>query len=184
MSPALLTEVRHPSLLLAITLGVGLIGLGGVNLVFLTVSPKLITVLPMLPDPIPYFKLKSLLLQQRFFHLASCFLIAFSSLSDFQPNCAIDWFVGLGLFLPFFAAQESDFFVSTFLYLQLFVVLYVVHVHPCFLQRLQCFFLVQAFLGTLAVDLVPGTSCFLSCLCWKLSWWIVCWIFLGYLRAQ
>jgi hypothetical protein len=48
-----------PLFLLATMLGVAFIGLGGVNLVFLTVSPKFITTLPMLPNPIPYSESES-----------------------------------------------------------------------------------------------------------------------------
>jgi hypothetical protein len=84
--------------------GVALIGLGGANLVFLMVSPKFITIFPMLPNPIPYYVLESLLLWQRFFPLVPCFLIVFSSLSNFLLYCAKDCLAGLGFFLPFSAA--------------------------------------------------------------------------------
>ncbi len=59
--------------------GIALIGLGGVNLVFLQVSPKVITTFHMLPDPIPYSESESLSLQQCFRFLVSFFLITFSS---------------------------------------------------------------------------------------------------------
>ena len=49
----------------------------------------------MLPDPIPYYESESVLLWRRFFLLASCFLITFSSLSIFSHSCAKDCFVGL-----------------------------------------------------------------------------------------
>ncbi len=90
-------------------LGVALIGLGGVNLVFLMVSPKFISFLPMLPDPIPYSESESLSLQQCLFQLASYFLIASSSLSIFSLNCIKDFFMGLGFFPPFLAAWKSIF---------------------------------------------------------------------------
>ncbi len=80
MSSPLLTDVRlQPFLSLVTSLVVALIGLGGVNLVFLRVSPKFITTFPMLPDPIPYSKSESLLLLQCFCFFVSCFLITFSS---------------------------------------------------------------------------------------------------------
>jgi hypothetical protein len=52
-SPALLTDIVLTSLeLLAIVVGVAFIGLGGVKLVFLIVSPNFTTFL-VLPDPTP-----------------------------------------------------------------------------------------------------------------------------------
>jgi hypothetical protein len=56
MSPALLTDTVLTLLeSLAVLVGVALIRLGGVKLVFLTVSPNLITFL-VLPDPTPYLE--------------------------------------------------------------------------------------------------------------------------------
>ncbi len=53
-SPALLTDAVLTSLeLLAILVGVAFIRLGGVSLVFLTISPNFMTFL-VLPDPTPY----------------------------------------------------------------------------------------------------------------------------------
>ncbi len=110
MSSPLLTGVRlKPFLLLVMSSGVALIGLGGVNLVFLRVSPKVITIFLMLPKPIPYSESDSLSLLQRFCFLVSFFLITFSSLSNFLLNCTKDCFMGLGFFPPFLAARKSDF---------------------------------------------------------------------------
>jgi hypothetical protein len=82
--------------------GVALIGLGGVHLIFLMVSPKFIAIFPMLPDPIPYLSESKLLSSlQRFFDLATCFLIVFSSFSNFLLDCTKEFFVGLGFFPPF-----------------------------------------------------------------------------------
>jgi hypothetical protein len=55
MASALLNDVRHTlsSGLLAILVGVALMGLGEVNFVFLTVSPKFISTVLVLPDPAP-----------------------------------------------------------------------------------------------------------------------------------
>jgi hypothetical protein len=79
------------------SLGVALVGLGGVvNLVFLQVSPKCMTIFPMLPDPIPYLESESLLIQRCFRFLVSCFLITFSNLSNFLLNCTKDCFMGMG----------------------------------------------------------------------------------------
>ncbi len=73
-SPALLSDVEHTSSwLLAIRVGVALIGLGGVNLVILMVSPKVISTFPLLPNTIPYSKLVLLLSWQGFFNLAVFF---------------------------------------------------------------------------------------------------------------
>ena len=94
--------------------GVALIGLEGVNLVFLRVSPKFITTFSMLPDPIPYSESESLSLRRRFRFLVSRFLRTFSSLSNLLLNWAKDCFVGMGFFLPFFAAQKSHFSVPSF----------------------------------------------------------------------
>ena len=77
--------------------GVALIGLEGVNLVFLRVSPKFITTFSMLPDPIPYSESESLS-RRRFRFLVSRFLRTFSSLSNLSLNWAKDCFAGLGLF--------------------------------------------------------------------------------------
>jgi hypothetical protein len=59
-SPALLTDAVLTSLeLLAIVVGGAFIGLGGVKLVFSTVSPNSTTFL-VLPDPTPYLELELL----------------------------------------------------------------------------------------------------------------------------
>jgi len=89
--------------------GVALIGLEGVNLVFLQVSPKFITTFSMLPDPIPYSELESLSLRRRFRFLVSRFLRTFSSLSNLSLNWMKDCFAGLGSFPPFLAARKLDF---------------------------------------------------------------------------
>jgi hypothetical protein len=65
------------------------------------------------------------------------------------------FFAGLVFTPPFFAARISAFSDPSFSYLWQSIVLCVVCVPPCFLQRLQCF-LVQAFLATLAVHSVLG----------------------------
>ncbi len=60
-SSALVNGVGHTSSwLLAIRVGVALIGLWGVILVFLMVSPKFIAFFPILPDPTPYSESESL----------------------------------------------------------------------------------------------------------------------------
>ncbi len=125
--------------------GVAFIGLGGVNLVFLRVSPKFMTTFPMLPNPIPYSELESLSLRRRFRFLVSRFLRTFSNLSNFSLNCTKDCFVGLGFFPPFLAARKSD-----FLFRQLRV-LCVVYTPPCFLHRPQCF-LVRPFFRNLGLS--------------------------------
>ncbi len=110
----------------------------------------------MLPSNlIPYSELKSLSSLQCFFPLAPCFLIAFSSFSSFLLNCAKECLAGLGFFLPFLAAHTSDFSILSFSYLRQSFVLCMVHVPPCFLQRLQCF-LEWTFFRNLSVDSGPG----------------------------
>jgi hypothetical protein len=164
--------------------GVALIGLGGVNLVFLQVSPKFMTTFPMLPDPIPYSESELLSLRWRFRFLVSCFLRTFSSLSNFSLNCVKDCFVGLGFFPPFLAARKSDFSVPSFSKQRQSRVLCVVYAPPCFLHRLQCF-LVCTFFGTLGLS-VPGRFVPSSC-CAKHSrhekGWTF-WIFPVHIRAQ
>ncbi len=136
------------------SLGVALIGLGGVNLVFLQVSPKFMTTFPMLPDPIPYSESELLLLRRRFRFLVSFFLSTFLSLSNFSLNCAKDCFVGLGFFPPFLAARKLDFSIPSFSKRQQLRVLCVVYAPPCFMHRSQCFS-VRTFFGTLGLS-VPG----------------------------
>jgi len=134
--------------------GVALIGLEGVNLVFLRVSPKFITTFSMLPDPIPYSESESLSLRRRFRFLVSRFLRTFSSLSNLSLNWAKDCFVGMGFFPPFLAARKSDFSVPSFSKRRQSRVLCVVYAPPCFLHRSQCFS-VRTFFGTLGLS-VPG----------------------------
>jgi hypothetical protein len=167
------------------SLVVALIGLEGVNLVFLRVSPKFITTFSMLPDPIPYLESESLSLRRRFRFLVSRFLRTFSSLSNSSLNCAKDCFVGLGFFLPFLAARKSAFSVPFFSKRQQSQVLWVVCVPPCFLHRSQCFS-VRTFFGTLGLS-VPGRFVPFFLLCLKLSrrekgW--TCWILLAHIRAR
>jgi hypothetical protein len=105
-SPLLTDVILKYFLLLVMSSGVAFIKLGGVNLVFLQVSPKFITTFPMLPDPIPYSESESLLLRRRFRFLVSFFLSIFLSLSNFSLNCVKDCFMGLGFFPPFLAARN------------------------------------------------------------------------------
>jgi len=62
-SPSLTDVILKYFSLLVMKLGIALVRLGGVKLVFLQVSPKFVTIFPMLPDPIPYSESESLLLQ-------------------------------------------------------------------------------------------------------------------------
>jgi hypothetical protein len=112
------------------------------------------TIFPMLPDPIPYSEPEWLLLQRCFRFLLSCFLVTFSSLSNFLLNCAKDCFVGLGFFPPFLEARKLDFSVPSFSKRRQSRVLCVVYAPPCFLHRSQCY-LVRTFFGTLGLS-VPG----------------------------
>jgi hypothetical protein len=88
------------------------------------VPPKFIAIFPMLPNPIPYSELESLSSQQRFFPLAPCFVIAFSSFSNFLLNCAKEFFVGL-VFFSFLGGTGLGFFQSVFL--KFMTIICVVH---------------------------------------------------------
>ncbi len=77
------------------------------------------------------------------------------SFSIFFVSYVKFWFMGFAFFLPFLAAQKSDFSFPSFSNLRQSRLLCVVHVPPCFLHRLQ-FFSKQTYLGTLAVELIPG----------------------------
>ena len=139
------------------SLGVALIGLGGVNLVFLWVSPKFMTTFPMLPNPIPYSESESLLLLQRFHFLVSHFLSTFSRLSNFLLNCVKDFFP------PFLAARKTDFSISSFSKQRQSRVLYIVNAPSCFSHRSQCFSVVT-FFETLGLSLPgPFAPFFLLC---------------------
>jgi hypothetical protein len=139
---------------LAIVVGVAFIGLGGVKLVFSMVSPNLTNFL-VLPNPTPYSESESLSSYWRFCIILPDFFNAFSSFSIFLVSCAKFWFTGFAFLPPFLAAWNSDFSFPSFLNLRQSQVLYVVYAPPCFLHRLQCFSK-RTFLGTLAVELVPG----------------------------
>jgi len=94
---------------------VALIGLEGVNLVFLRVSPKFITIFPMLPDSIPYSESESLSLRRRFCFLVSRFLRTFSSLSNLLLNWAKKLLRGIGILSAFLSGEEIGFFRSVYL---------------------------------------------------------------------
>ncbi len=184
-SPALLNDIGHTSSWsLAVRVGVALIQLGGLKFIFLTVSPKFISIFHMLPNPIPYSELELLFFLWHFFNLTVCFLIAFLSLSYFSLICTKEFFAGLGFFLPFFAVQKLASSDLSFSYLWQSLVLCIVCVPPCFLHRLQCFS-VWAFLGTLAIVSVPG--CLFPFLPWVNSslgvdwvhWFIKLWAFIN-----
>jgi hypothetical protein len=87
-SSSLLTDSALTSFeLLAIVAGVALIRLGGVNFVFLMVSPNLISNFLVLPGPTPYLELESLSSYRRFCALLLDFFNVFLSLSNFLLNC-------------------------------------------------------------------------------------------------
>jgi hypothetical protein len=89
MSSALLNDIGHTSFgSLAIIVGVALIRLGGVNFVFLTVSPKLISTFLVLPNPTPYSDSESLSLYWRFLDFLLIFFRDLLSLSNFLLNWA------------------------------------------------------------------------------------------------
>jgi hypothetical protein len=93
-SLALLTDAVLTSLeLLAILVGVAFIGLGGVKLIYSTVSLNL-TIFLVLPNPTPYSESESLSSLRCFLHFLPDFFNAFSSFSIFSVSCAKLWFTG------------------------------------------------------------------------------------------
>ncbi len=87
-SSALQTEAVLRSLqLLAIVVGVALIGLGGVKFVFSIVSP-ISTSFLVLPDPTPYLELELLSSYWHFCAFLLDFFNAFLSFSIFLVSCA------------------------------------------------------------------------------------------------
>jgi hypothetical protein len=116
--PALLTDAVLTSLeLLAIVVGVALIGLGGVKLIFSTVSPNSTTFL-VLPGPTPYSDSESLSSKWRFHAFLPDFFSTFSSFLIFSGSCAKFWFAGFAFLPPFLAAQKLDFSYPSFLNLR------------------------------------------------------------------
>jgi hypothetical protein len=88
-SSALLSDVMLMSFeLLAIVVVVALIGLGGVNFIFLMVSPNLRSNFLVLPNPTPYLELELLSLYQRFCAFLLDFFNTFLSFFNFLLNCA------------------------------------------------------------------------------------------------
>ncbi len=81
-------------------------------------------------------------------------------MSNFLLNSAKFCLARTGFFLSFLVAWKSGFSFLFLLYFQQSFVLCIVCAPLCLLHRSQCI-AVQAFLGTLAVGLVPG--CFLPC---------------------
>jgi hypothetical protein len=90
-SPASLNDAGHKSsCVIAIREGMTLIGLGGVNLVFLTISPKFNPIFLVLPDPIPYSELELLSSLRHILDLIDAFLRVFLSFSNVLLNWAKD----------------------------------------------------------------------------------------------
>jgi hypothetical protein len=155
MSPALLTDVVLTSLeSLAIVVGVALVRLGGVNFIFSAVSPNLTNFL-VLPNPTPYLESELLSSYRHFCAFLLNFFNAFLSFSISLVSCVKFWLTEFAFLPPFLAAGKSNFSFPSFLNLQQSQVLCMVYVPPGLLHRLQCF-LKRIFLGTLAVDSVPG----------------------------
>ncbi len=137
---------------------VAFIRLGGVKLLFSTVSPNLTNFL-VLPNPTPYSESESLSLYQHFCPFLPDFFNAFLGFLIFLVSCAQVWLSGFAFLPLFLAAWKLVFSFPSFSNLQQSWVLCMVYAPPCFLHRLLCFSK-QTFLGTLAVDLVSG--CYLS----------------------
>ncbi len=127
-------------------MGVALIRLGGVNLAFVIVSPKFISTFSMLPDPIPYSESELLSSLQRFFDLAACFLIAFSSFLNFLLICAKRFLCRIGFLSTFLGGMEIGFLRPIFLILT--TITCVVHsVHAPMLLAEVAMFFGASFLG-------------------------------------
>jgi hypothetical protein len=123
------------------------------------VSLKLNSTFLVLPDPTPYSESESLYLYRHFVEFLLAFLRVFSSLSNFLLNCAKFCLARLVFFLPFLGGMEIGFLISVPFILTTILGIVCSCAPPCFLHMLQCFLLVQALLGTLAIESVPG--CFL-----------------------
>ncbi len=86
-SSALLNDTGWmSSLLLAMSVGVALIGLGGVNLDRFTISPRFNPDFLILLNPISYLQSELLLSLWGFLDLREAFLRVFSNLSNFLLN--------------------------------------------------------------------------------------------------
>ncbi len=157
-------------------MGVASIGLGGVDIVFLTVSPKFTSNFLVLPHPISYSLLDSLSSLRRFLDLRDAFLRDFSSLSNFLLTWAKDCLARLGFLTAFLAVQKSAFTVPSLLYLQQSLVACVVSGPPCFLHSLQdfskCTFFETCFVAPVLGRLFPVlllTEAFLPDCAWAFS---------------
>ncbi len=147
-SSALLNDVgRMSSWLLAISVGVALLGLGGVNLVFLMVSPKFNPDFLVLSNPISYSLSESLSSLQHFLDLWDAFLRYFSSLTNFLHQREKNCLAGLGFLPAYLAVRKPAFTIPSFSYLWQSLVAYLVCTPPCFLHSLQDFSK-WTFLGT------------------------------------
>jgi hypothetical protein len=103
-------------LLLFVSEGIALIGLGEANLDRLTVFSKFNPMSLVLPDPISYLLSELLLSLRRFLDLREAFLRVFSNLSNFLLNWANDCFARLGFLPAFVAAPKLAFAMVSFLY--------------------------------------------------------------------
>ncbi len=68
---------------------------------------------------------------QGFFNFAPCFLIFFSSFSNFLLNCVKEFFAGLGLILPFLVAWKLVFPIHLSLILLTIFCVSIVYALPC-----------------------------------------------------
>jgi hypothetical protein len=116
-----------------------LIRLVGVKLDRSTAFSKFNPDFLVLPDPISYLLLESLLSLRRFLDLWEAFLRVFSKLSNFLLNWANDCFAALDFLPAYLAAWKSAFVVPSFSYLRQSLVACIVYVPPCFLHSLQDF---------------------------------------------
>ncbi len=118
VSSSLLIDVGHTSSwLLAIRVGVALIGLGGVSLVFLTVSPKFISTFLVLPEPNSLFGAGIAIDPTAFLGLDICLLESLLELVWFLAQLSKTLLSGIGFLSCFLGSPEIGFYLSIFLIL-------------------------------------------------------------------
>ncbi len=103
--------------MLAISVGIALIRLGGVNFNRLKTFSKFNPNFLVLSNPISYLLSESPSSLRHFLGLREAFLRVFSNLSNYLLNWANNSFAGLGFLPDFLVAQKLAFTLPSFLYL-------------------------------------------------------------------
>jgi hypothetical protein len=129
----------------------------GVNLVFLQVSPKFITIFPMLPNPIPYSESESLLLVTLPLH-GVFFLDHLLKLVQFLAQVCKRLLCGIGFLSTFLGGAKIGFFCSV--YLEPMAISSIVHgVHGKMLLAKVAMFLCTSFLWNSGLSVSTRSLC-------------------------